>query len=114
MTIVIKQRSFVYRRRIKISAADWDMAATGRKTCTIRLGKVRVNGETVLLSDGGRELRVRILRIDDQKVFRDLADADIACEGYTGLAELENDLRQYYGDVDPNQPMTIIHFSVIN
>lgn len=86
------------------------MSAAGRKTCTIRLGKIGVDGETILLSDGRRELRVRILRIDDRKVFRDLSDSDVLCEGFHNLKELEADLRQYYGNIAPEQPVTVIHF----
>jgi hypothetical protein len=108
MALVI--RKFTYHSSIKVSAADLNLAKIGRKTCTIRLGTLKVSNEFVNLISGKNALRVRILSVETDKCFRDLGDEHAKREGFSSLNELRSDLENYYGNVEPAQPVTIINF----
>lgn len=108
--MVIIRRSFTLRERVKVSRVDFELAMKGRKTCTIRLGQISVHNSAVLLTDGTRSMRVQIAKVDNSKVFRGLTAEDAKCEGLAGVNELHADLRRYYGNIDPDQPVTVIHF----
>jgi hypothetical protein len=105
-------RSFVYKRRIKVSPTDLDLARSGRKTCTIRLGTLGVDGAVVDLTDGRHALPVRIVSVDTGKCYKDLELDHAQKEGFDTLEELKNDLSAYYGEIDPMQPITIINFGL--
>ena len=106
-------RRFTYKRRIKVSANDLKLAKEGKKICTIRLGTLDVDGDIVDLSDGREALKVRIVSVETDKCFRDLADEHARGEGFSSVEELQNDLRMYYGNVEGAQPITIITFDPI-
>jgi hypothetical protein len=106
-------RRFVYRRRIKVSKTDLTSAREQRKTCTIRLGTLGVEGPAVDLTDGHDNLRVRIVSVDNSRFYRDLCERDAHNEGFRTLEELRDDLTKYYGDIDPAQPITIISFESV-
>ncbi len=110
--MAILQRSFTYHGRIKVSTSDLRLAREGRKRCTIRLGKVGVASDTIALTDGKESLQVRITSIDNARLFKDLTDQDAILEGFTSKTELEDDLKHYYGGIDPLQPITVIHFEI--
>jgi hypothetical protein len=105
-------RSFVYKRRIKVSPTDLELARSGRKTCTIRLGTLGVDGARVDLTDGRNALPVRIVSVDTGKCYKDLREDHANNEGFGTLDELKNDLERYYGEIDPIQPITIISFEL--
>jgi hypothetical protein len=107
--MAIKNRSFTYRKTIKVSQPDMQLALDGKKTCTIRLGTVGVGGDLLDLSDGTRTLRIRVSGIE-QKLYRELTDDHAQREGFKDLRELQDDLKKYYGRVDDEQPVTIINF----
>ncbi|MCL5286504.1 MAG: ASCH domain-containing protein [Acidobacteria bacterium] len=108
--MAIIQRTFTYRGRIKVSTQDLEYARTGRKTCTIRVGKIGVAGSEITLTDGVGKLKVEITAVDSTKLYSELTDRDAAEEGFNSLDELSHDLSRYYGRIDPNQPITVIRF----
>ena len=110
----IVNRTFTYRGRIKLNSADLELARTGRKTCTIRLGKLSVADNVVYLTDEHEKLRVRILNVDNTRVYSQLTDEDAVMDGLESKEQLDGDLSRFYGKIDPVQPMTIIYFEVID
>lgn len=110
--MTIKHREFTYRERMKVSPSDLRLARRGRKKCTIRLGVANVIGGQIALTDGRHSFAVNILSVDADRSYRELSDSDARDEGFESLAELQADLRQYYGPIDPEQPMTVIRFEV--
>jgi len=103
-------REFVYRNRIRVSTNDLASARTGKKTCTIRLGRASVAGTDLTLTDGREQLRVRVLRTDTSKTFGQLGAAEANGEGFSSVAELEADLRTYYRRIQADDPVTVIWF----
>jgi hypothetical protein len=106
---VIDQRSFTYRGRIKVSLEDLAMALQGKKTCTIRRGTARVEGDSIDLTDGSEKLRVQILSVETMP-YSSLNDQHAQWEGFASLEELREDLAKYYRSIIPDQPMTVIRF----
>ncbi len=107
--MALLNRQFTYKGRIKVSSADLALANSGRKTCTIRLGTLNVDGEFMDLSDGRDSLKVVIISIGTCK-YRELTHQHAQWEGFCTVEELREDLAKYYRDVEPDQPITIIRF----
>jgi hypothetical protein len=112
--MAIIQRNFTYRRRIKVSSADLRLAKAGRKTCTIRLGKLSVEGDVLDLSDGRENVKIKLLCVENDKYFKDLNDSHAQREGFSKLEELVQDLKRYYRNIEDLQPITIINFKVLD
>jgi hypothetical protein len=107
--MALVDRRFTYRRRIKVSKDDLLLAKNGRKTCTIRLGTVNVDGQIMDLSDGDEALKVRIVSIETEP-YRNLTDRHAEWEGFSSVEELRKDLEKYYRRIEQDQPVTIIRF----
>jgi hypothetical protein len=107
-------RTITYRREIKVSPADLEGARTGKKICTIRLGIASVPNQTIDLTDGSSRLQVRITRVDNSKKFGEIGTEEARGEGFGSIAELRQDLRQYYRNLDDQQSVTVIWFVVSN
>lgn len=108
----IKDRSFTYRGHIKVSASDLRMARAGRKTCTIRLGTAMVEGDEIDLTDGRSRVRIRVMDVETGRPYSKISEEEAVADGVNTLQELDADLRRFYGPLDPEQPMTLIHFEV--
>lgn len=106
----IIERTFTYRGNIKLSSEDMALARSGRKTCTIRLGRLGVAREVLNLSDGRTTLKVRITHVDSGRTYDQLTDDDAVADGLDSMQQLREDLHRFYGLIDPKQPMTIIYF----
>jgi hypothetical protein len=109
----IVHRSFTYKGRIKVSREDLKLARIGRKSCTIRLGRVNVEDDVIYLSDGNEKLKVKIANVDSSRVYSQLTDEDAVSDGLESKEQLDRDLSRFYGKIDPMQPITIIHFMVL-
>jgi hypothetical protein len=110
MTVV--NRQFTYRRRIKVSSDDVSAARIGKKTCTIRLGSLNVDGPTMDLTDGKDNVKVRIVSVETEP-YQNLNSQHAAWEGFSSIEELQKDLKKYYRIIDAQQPVTVIPFELI-
>lgn len=106
----IRNRHFTYKGQIKISRSDMSLLQMGKKKCTVRLGIIEVSGSDLVMTDGHQHVKIRISEVDNRRVYRELRNQDALDEGFSSLEELQNDLRTYYGKIDPEQPVTIIRF----
>lgn len=111
--MAIRNRRFTYKGRIKISASDMVLLQQGRKKCTIRIGIIDVSGTDLLMTDGNQDVAIRVSEVDNRRVYRELANQDALDEGFASLEELQMDLKKYYGKIDPEQPVTVIRFSIV-
>ena len=109
--MAIVDRAFVYRGRMKLSSRDLRLVRSGKKTCSVRLGTAGVATESLELTDGKESIRVHVLEVETGRVFHELSDRDARADGLSSLETLEKDLRRFYGEIDPEQPMTIIKFA---
>jgi hypothetical protein len=111
--MAIVNRQFTYKRRIKVSVEDLHGAKDGKKTATIRLGVVNVDGEQVDLTDGSNSLKVRIVSVKTEP-YKNLSAEHAHWEGFATVEELQKDLEQYYRRIDPEQPVTTIRFERVD
>jgi hypothetical protein len=85
----------------------------GRKRATIRLGVVRLRYPELIVHGGGRPVaKVKVLSVRYKKVS-ELTDEDAVKDGFKTRDELIEALKQTYGDVKPDDYVTIIEFEVI-
>jgi hypothetical protein len=110
----IRHRTLTYRGEIKISRQDMRLAKLGRKTCTIRLGTALVGNDEIDLSDGRDRVPVRIVLIENDRNYRGITEDEAQADGADSLQALDEDLRRFYGPLDPAQPMTLIHFELVS
>ncbi|BEP16973.1 ASCH domain-containing protein [Pyrofollis japonicus] len=86
---------------------------SGKKRATIRLGRVRVKYDELIIHGGGRPVaKVRVTNVAYKKV-RDLTDEDARKDGFSNLNELLDALRKAYGEINPDDIVTVIEFEVI-
>jgi hypothetical protein len=109
----IINRTFTYKTRIKVSTADLNLARAGKKKCTIRVGTLSVGREILDLTDGTQTLKIKVVRVETDRKYSALTDQDAINDGLASKAELDTDLKRFYGRIDPEQPMTIIHFELV-
>jgi len=85
----------------------------GIKRTTIRRGIVRPKYDEVIIHSGGRPIcRAKIIRVDHKKL-KDLTDYDAVKDGFGDLLELLEELDRLYGEINPNEWITIIEFKVV-
>jgi hypothetical protein len=111
--VAIIHRQYTYRGRIKVTREALALVRAGKKRRTIRLGKAAIANDRIYLSDGGERVPVRILQVDTSRLYADLTDEDAIGDGFGSMQELTRELERFYGRLDPKQPMTVIHFEVI-
>ncbi len=90
-----------------------DDILSGRKKATIRLGKVKVKYNELIVHGGGRPVaKIRVTNVVYKKV-RELTDEDAQKDGFKSLRELLEALRKVYGNLSPDDVVTIIEFDVV-
>ncbi|NOZ88304.1 MAG: ASCH domain-containing protein [Crenarchaeota archaeon] len=90
-----------------------DDILSGRKRATIRLGRVRVKYDELIVHGGGRPVaKVRVKNVVYKKV-RDLTLEDALKDGFSSVEELLQALRKAYGEIRPDDYVTIIEFEVV-
>ena len=86
---------------------------SGRKRATIRLGRVKVKYSELIVHGGGRPVaKVRVTNVVYKRV-KELTDEDARKDGFKNVDELINALRKVYGEVKPDDYVTIIEFELI-
>lgn len=110
--MAVHHRTVTYKAQMKVSEGDFDLVLRGTKTCTIRLGRATIQGPLVL-TDGTRRVRISVTEVVQDRRVRELSLRDARCEGMTSVDELRTDLEKYYGVLDPDQPLTVIHFTLV-
>jgi hypothetical protein len=107
----VKQRFL--GRHLMVKGEYVDDILSGRKKATIRLGRVRVKYDELIIHGGGRPVaKVRVTSVTYKKV-KDLTEEDARKDGFNSLNELLDALRKAYGEINPDDLVTIIEFEVI-
>ena len=100
-------------RHLMLKGEYVDDILSGRKRATIRLGIVKLKHQELIVHGGGRpvaKIRVRNVRY---KRVSELSDEDAAIDGFSSKEELLDALRRAYGDIKPDDYVTIIEFDVV-
>ena len=100
-------------RHLMLKREYGESVLSGRKKATIRLGEVRPKYSEVIIHSGGRPIaKVRITGIDVKKI-KDLTLEDALLDGFNSVEELLEALRRTYGDIGPEDTVTIIKFELV-
>lgn len=108
-----KERSRFLGRHLMVKGEFVDDILSGRKRTTIRLGRVRVKYNELIIHGGGRPVaKVRVTNVVYKRVS-ELTDEDAVKDGFGSREELLEALRHMYGEFRDNDYVTIIEFEVI-
>jgi len=108
-----KERSKFLGRHLMVKGEFVDDILSGRKRTTIRLGRVHVKHNELIIHGGGRPVaKVRVTNIVYKRVS-ELTDEDAVKDGFRNRKELLEALRQMYGEFRDDDYVTIIEFEVI-
>ncbi|MCE4625227.1 MAG: ASCH domain-containing protein [Desulfurococcales archaeon] len=100
-------------RHLMLKREYGNMLLEGRKRATIRLGVVTPKYEELIVHSGGRPIaKVRVVGVEVKRV-RELTDDDARLDGFESLDELLEALRRAYGDVSPEDYVTILRLEVV-
>jgi hypothetical protein len=89
-----------------------DKLLAGSKAATIRLGIVKPRYNEVVIHGKGRPLaKARITKVEYKRV-RELTPEDARLDGFDTLEELLDALRRVYGNIAPDDYVTIIGLEV--
>jgi hypothetical protein len=100
-------------RHLMVKGSFVDKILSGRKRTTIRLGRYRTKYSEIIIHGGGRPIaKARIVNVVYKKVA-DLNDEDAKKDGFSSVSELLRELKRVYGEVSPEDDVTIIEFEVV-
>jgi len=99
-------------RHIMIKGVFADKLLEGRKSTTIRLGIVKPRYREVIIHGHGRPLaKAEITEVTVKRVA-ELTEEDARRDGFASLKDLLDALRSVYGDLRPDDNVTIIGLRV--
>ncbi len=100
-------------RHLMVKGEYVDDILSGRKRATIRLGKVRVKYNELIVHGGGRPVaKVRVTNVQYKRV-RDLTLEDALKDGFKSVEDLLKALEKAYGKLNPDDYVTVIEFEVV-
>ena len=78
------------------------------------MGMASVDGDRILVTDGTRDVPVRIIRVVNDRRFGELGEQEAHDEGFSSRDELVADLKKYYPRAIETDPVTIIYFEPLD
>ena len=110
---IFKKTRFI-KKMITIKGRFIDLILEGRKTTTIRLGRVIPLNDELYIQSGGRIVaKIKVKHVEFKKI-KDLTDEDARRDGFRSLRELIKNLKNVYQmRVSPDDIVTIIEFEVL-
>lgn len=101
-------------RPLPLNSAFFASVWAGDKNSTIRKGKRKVREGDLLMLTDGIDNQVSV-NVTDVKIKRldELTEADAKRDGFHSLGELFQTLKDIYPTVEPQDPVTIIGFEVV-
>jgi len=113
MEVTSEQKRFL-GRHLMVKGEYVDDILSGRKRATIRLGRVQLKYNELIVHGGGRPIaKVRVEKVIYKKV-KDLTVEDARKDGFRTVEELIRALeRMYDKKISPEDVVTIIEFSVV-
>ncbi len=99
-------------RHLMIKGKYVDAILSGRKKTTIRIGVVKPRYREIIIHGGGRPVAKAVITGVRYKKVCELSVEDAVRDGFNSLEELLEELREAYGDIRPQDTVTIIEFRV--
>ncbi len=107
------QEKKFFRRHLMVKGKYVDLILEGKKTTTIRKGYWIPKSREIILHGGGRPFAVAEITDVIYKKVSELTDEDALRDGLKDKEELVKELKKAYGDVKPDDLVTIIKFKVV-
>ncbi len=100
-------------RHIMIKRKFIEKMLSGEKISTIRLGRVKPKYKEMIVHGGGRPVAKILITSITYKKVKELNDCDARKDGFKDKKELLNELKKVYGEISPEDTVTIIEFKVL-
>ncbi len=100
-------------RHLMVKGEYIDLILSGKKKATIRLGLVKPKYNEMILHGGGRPIaKIKVTNVRYKRV-KELDERDAKIDGFKSVDDLLRHLKKAYGDVKPDDIVTIIEFDVV-
>ncbi len=109
----MSQEKKFFRRHLMVKGKYVDLILQGKKVTTIRKGYWIPKSKEIILHGGGRPFAVAEITDVIYKRVSELTDEDALRDGLKNKEELVKELKKAYGEVNPDDLVTIIKFRVI-
>ncbi|HIQ03797.1 MAG TPA: ASCH domain-containing protein [Desulfurococcales archaeon] len=86
---------------------------SGVKKATIRIGKVKLKYNEMIVHGGGRPIALIKIKSVKYKRVKELTDMDAKLDGFRSKEELVKELKKVYEDIKDDDWVTIIEFEII-
>ena len=106
-----KEKKF-FRRHLMVKGKYVDLILHGKKVTTIRKGYWIPKSKEIILHGGGKPFAVAEITNVVYKKVSELSNEDAIKDGLRNKEELLEELRKVYGEVSPDDLVTIIEFKV--
>lgn len=100
-------------RHLMVKGEYVDLILSGKKKATMRLGLVKPRYNEMILHGGGKPIaKIRITNVRYKRI-KELDERDAKIDGFKNVDDLLKHLKKAYGDVKPDDIVTIIEFDVL-
>ncbi|OYT57575.1 MAG: ASCH domain-containing protein [Desulfurococcales archaeon ex4484_217_2] len=89
-----------------------DLILKGVKKSTIRLGIIKPKYNEIMIHGGGKPIALAKITNVKYKRINELTDEDARKDGFPSLKVLLKELKKSYGEIRPNDIVTIIEFVI--
>lgn len=108
-----KVRKKFIGRHLMVKGEYVDLILKGVKKTTIRLGVVTPKYKEIIVHGGGRPVAViRIVNVKHKRI-KELTEEDAKKDGFSSVKTLIKELKKSYGNIKPDDIVTIIEFNVV-
>ncbi len=108
----MSQEKKFFRKHLMVKGKYVDLILSGKKVTTIRKGYWIPKSKEIILHGGGKPFAVAKITNVIYKKVSELTDEDAIRDGLKNKEELVKELKKAYGEVNPNDLVTIIEFKV--
>ena len=99
-------------RHLMVKGEYVDLILKGVKKTTIRLGIIKPKYNEIMIHGGGKPIALAKITNVEYKRISELTDEDARKDGFPSLKVLLKELRKSYGEMRPNDIVTIIEFVI--
>ena len=107
------RKKFWLGKHLMMKGKYADIILSGKKTTTIRPGKVEVKAKEFLIHAGGKIIARAVLEDVRYKRLKNLTDEDARLDGFSSKEELKKELKEFYPDMKEHDWVTIIRFRIV-
>jgi len=111
--VVAKRRLSWLGKHLMMKGKYAEMILSGKKTTTIRPGKVVAKTKEFFIHAGGRIIARAILEDMKYKRLKNITDEDAKLDGFSSKEELKRELKGFYPGIKEHDWVTIIKFRVV-